>query len=214
MRFIFITGGVVSSLGKGVAAASIGCLLEGHNYKVANIKIDPYLNYDPGTQNPYQHGEVFVTYDGTETDLDLGHYERFTSQKCSRISNFTSGQVYSNVIESERKGHYLGATIQIIPHITDEIKDRIKLLASDDLDFIICEIGGTVGDIESMPILEAIRQMKFDAGRENVLYIHLALAPHVKCAGENKTKPVQHSVRELREIGIQPTLFFAVVNTN
>jgi len=201
IKFIFITGGVVSSLGKGLAAASIGALLESRGLKVTLQKCDPYINVDPGTMNPFQHGEVFVTEDGAETDLDLGHYERFTNTKTLNMHNVTTGRVYHSVISKERRGGYLGATVQVIPHITDEIKDRIKAPAKD-VDVAIVEIGGTVGDIESLPFLEAIRQMKADVGKEHVLYIHLTLVPHIGVAGELKTKPTQHSVRTLREIGI------------
>ena len=205
-KFIFITGGVVSSLGKGIAAASIGKLLESRGFRVTFLKFDPYINVDPGTMNPYQHGEVYVTEDGAETDLDLGHYERFTSAVMSQDNNVTSGQVYYSVIMKERRGDYLGKTIQVIPHITDEIKSRIKKLARKDVDIVIVEIGGTVGDIESLPFLEAIRQFRFQVGRENVLYIHLTLVPYIKAAREIKTKPTQHSVQRLREIGIQPDI--------
>ncbi len=205
-KFIFITGGVVSSLGKGIAAASIGRLLESKGFRVTFLKFDPYINVDPGTMNPFQHGEVYVTEDGAETDLDLGHYERFTSTVMSKDNNVTSGQVYYSVIMKERRGDYLGKTIQVIPHITDEIKFRIKKLAKEDVDVVIVEIGGTVGDIESLPFLEAIRQFPFDVGKENVIYIHLTLVPYIKAAKEIKTKPTQHSVQRLREIGIQPDI--------
>jgi len=205
-KFIFITGGVVSSLGKGIAAASVGRLLESRGFRVTFLKFDPYINVDPGTMNPYQHGEVYVTEDGAETDLDLGHYERFTSTTLSRDNNVTSGQVYYSVIMKERKGDYLGKTIQVIPHITNEIKRRIKKLATSDTDVVIVEIGGTVGDIESLPFLESIRQFRFDVKRENVLYIHVTLVPYIKAAQEIKTKPTQHSVQRLREIGIQPDI--------
>jgi CTP synthase len=201
-KFIFVTGGVVSSLGKGLAAASIGALLEARGVKVTLIKMDPYINVDPGTMNPTQHGEVFVLEDGTECDLDLGHYERFTSTQLTRKNNFTTGQVYDTVIQSERKGKYLGQTVQVIPHITDEIKRRI-MDASNGADVTLVEVGGTVGDIESLPFVEAIRQMKFDLGRENVLYIHLTLVPYIAAAGELKTKPTQHSVAQLRHEGIE-----------
>ena len=204
-KFIFITGGVLSSLGKGLAAASIGALLESRGLKVTLQKLDPYINVDPGTMNPFQHGEVFVLDDGAETDLDLGHYERYTSARLSRRNNFTTGQIYYSVIKKERKGDYLGATVQVIPHITDEIKQNI-LSISDDADVAIIEIGGTVGDIESLPFLEAIRQLKSDLGRENSLYIHLTLVPFIKTSEELKTKPTQHSVMKLREIGIQPDI--------
>jgi CTP synthase len=198
-----VTGGVVSSLGKGLAAASIGCLLEGHGYKVALQKFDPYINVDPGTMSPYQHGEVYVTDDGAETDLDLGHYERFTSMVATRDNNWTTGKIYLSVIQKERRGEYLGRTVQVIPHITNEIKDSIRS-AARDVDVLLVEIGGTVGDIESLPFLEAIRQFRQDVGRENTLYIHLTLVPFIGSAGELKTKPTQHSVRDLRSIGIQP----------
>ena len=204
-KFIFVTGGVVSSLGKGLASAAIGALMESRGLTVANLKMDPYINVDPGTMSPYQHGEVFVTDDGAETDLDLGHYERFTHCSTSRKSNFTTGRVYDSVITKERQGEYLGGTVQVIPHITDEIKSMI-LQAACDVDVLICEVGGTVGDIESLPFLEAIRQFKSDAGRENVIYIHLTLVPFIAAAGELKTKPTQHSVQKLREIGIQPDI--------
>jgi CTP synthase len=203
VKYIFVTGGVVSSLGKGLAAASIGRLLEDHGYKVALQKFDPYINVDPGTMSPYQHGEVYVTDDGAETDLDLGHYERFTSTVASRNSNWTTGKIYLSVIQKERRGDYLGRTVQVIPHITNEIKDAIRL-AGRDVDVVLVEIGGTVGDIESMPFLEAIRQFRLDAGRDNTLYVHLTLVPFIGAAGELKTKPTQHSVRDLRSIGIQP----------
>jgi CTP synthase len=203
VKYIFVTGGVVSSLGKGLAAASIGCLLEGHGYKVALQKLDPYINVDPGTMSPYQHGEVYVTDDGAETDLDLGHYERFTNMVATRNNNWTTGKIYQSVIQKERRGDYLGRTVQVIPHITNEIKDSIRL-AAHDVDVLLVEVGGTVGDIESLPFLEAIRQFRQDAGRENTLYIHLTLVPYIASAGELKTKPTQHSVRDLRSIGIHP----------
>jgi CTP synthase len=203
VKYVFVTGGVVSSLGKGLAAASIGCLLEGHGYKVALQKFDPYINVDPGTMSPYQHGEVYVTDDGAETDLDLGHYERFTSMVASRNNNWTTGKIYQSVIQKERHGDYLGRTVQVIPHITNEIKDSIRS-AAQGVDVLLVEIGGTVGDIESLPFLEAIRQFRQDVGRENTLYIHLTLVPFIASAGELKTKPTQHSVRDLRSIGIQP----------
>jgi len=204
-KFIFVTGGVVSSVGKGISTASIGRLLKARGLSVAIMKLDPYLNGDPGTMSPYQHGEVFVTEDGAETDLDLGHYERFTDENVSRGSNITTGQVYSSVIAKERRGDYLGGTIQVIPHITNEIKDRIHRLADEHQpDVVIVEVGGTVGDIESQPFLEAIRQMRKDEGRRNVLYMHVTLLPRVGATGEMKTKPTQHSVRELRAAGIQP----------
>jgi CTP synthase len=206
-RFIFITGGVVSSLGKGIAAASIGRLLVARGLKVQLQKFDPYINVDPGTMSPYQHGEVFVTEDGAETDLDLGHYERFTDANTSRASNVTAGGIYNTVIRRERRGDYLGATVQVIPHITDEIKHRIRLMAdSSDVDFVITEIGGTVGDIESLPFLEAIRQFPVDVGRRRCMFIHLTLVPYIGHAGELKTKPTQHSVNELRRIGIAPDM--------
>jgi len=203
VKYVFVTGGVVSSLGKGLAAASIGRLLEDHGYKVALQKFDPYINVDPGTMSPYQHGEVYVTDDGAETDLDLGHYERFTSMVATRNSNWTTGKIYLSVIQKERRGDYLGRTVQVIPHITNEIKEAIRH-ASRDVDVVLVEIGGTVGDIESMPFLEAIRQFRLDVGRDNTLYIHLTLVPFIGTAGELKTKPTQHSVRDLRSIGIQP----------
>ncbi|HEY1912471.1 MAG TPA: CTP synthase [Vicinamibacterales bacterium] len=204
-KYIFITGGVVSSLGKGLAAASIGCLLEGHGYKVTMQKFDPYINVDPGTMSPYQHGEVFVTDDGGETDLDLGHYERFTNIITTKNSNWTTGKIYQSVIQKERRGDYLGRTVQVIPHITNEIKDAIRAV-SHDVDVVLVEIGGTVGDIESLPFLEAIRQFRQDVGRDNSLYVHLTLVPFIGAAGELKTKPTQHSVRDLRSIGIQPDI--------
>jgi CTP synthase len=206
-RFVFVTGGVVSSLGKGIAAASIGRLLVARGLTVAMQKLDPYINVDPGTMSPYQHGEVFVTEDGAETDLDLGHYERFTDANTSRASNVTAGGVYDTVIRRERRGDYLGATVQVVPHITDEIKQRIALIAeSSDVDVVITEIGGTVGDIESLPFLEAIRQFPVDVGRRRCMYIHLTLVPFIGHAGELKTKPTQHSVNELRRIGIAPDM--------
>jgi CTP synthase len=203
VKYVFVTGGVVSSLGKGLAAASIGRLLEDHGYKVALQKFDPYINVDPGTMSPYQHGEVYVTDDGAETDLDLGHYERFTNMVATRDNNWTTGKIYLSVIQKERRGEYLGRTVQVIPHITNEIKDSIRS-AARDVDVLLVEIGGTVGDIESLPFLEAIRQFRQDVGRENTLYIHLTLVPFIGSAGELKTKPTQHSVRDLRSIGIQP----------
>jgi len=207
VKYIFVTGGVVSSLGKGLAAASIGRLLEDHGYKVALQKFDPYINVDPGTMSPYQHGEVYVTDDGAETDLDLGHYERFTNMVATRNSNWTTGKIYLSVIQKERRGDYLGRTVQVIPHITNEIKDNIRAASRDgDVDIHIVEIGGTVGDIESMPFLEAIRQFRLDVGRDNAIYIHLTLVPYIGTAGELKTKPTQHSVRDLRSIGIQPDI--------
>ncbi|MBN1478586.1 CTP synthase [Candidatus Sumerlaeota bacterium] len=205
-KYIFVTGGVVSSLGKGIATASIGCLLESGGARVTMMKCDPYINVDPGTMSPFQHGEVYVTADGAETDLDLGHYERFTHSTMSRLNNVTTGQIYKSVIDKERHGDYLGATVQVVPHITDEIKSRIAALGGEGTDVVIVEIGGTVGDIESLPFLEAIRQFAFDVGRENVLYIHLTLLPYLSKAQELKTKPTQHSVKALREIGIQPDL--------
>ena len=204
-KYIFVTGGVLSSLGKGLASAAIGSLLESRGLSVTIQKLDPYLNVDPGTMNPFQHGEVFVTDDGAETDLDLGHYERFTNAKLGKDNNFTTGKIYDAVITKERRGDYLGGTVQVIPHITDEIKNSVKLAASG-VDVVIVEIGGTIGDIESLPFLEAIRQFKTDAGKENVIYIHLTLVPYIGTAGELKTKPTQHSVKELRSIGIQPDI--------
>lgn len=204
-KYIFVTGGVLSSLGKGITASSIGTLLEARGYSVVIKKFDPYLNVDPGTLSPFQHGEVFVTEDGAETDLDLGHYERFLTSNTTKDCNITTGKIYYSVIQKERRGDYLGATVQVIPHITDEIKESILKL-SEDNDFVITEIGGTVGDIESLPFLETIRQFKFDVGEENVLYVHVTLVPFIKSAGELKTKPTQHSVKELREIGIQPDI--------
>lgn len=202
-KFIFVTGGVVSSLGKGIVAASVGALLETRGLKVSMTKADPYINVDPGTMNPFQHGEVFVTDDGAETDLDLGHYERFTSARLRRVNSFSTGQVYDRVLSKERKGDYLGGTVQVIPHVTNEIKDFI-FNASKGADVSIVEIGGTVGDIEGLPFLEAIRQIRYDLGEENVLFIHLTLVPFIKAAKELKTKPTQHSVKELRQLGIQP----------
>src|SRR3954462_3619497 len=202
-KYVFVTGGVVSSLGKGIAAASLAAILESRGIRVTNIKLDPYINVDPGTMSPFQHGEVFVTDDGAETDLDLGHYERFSSAKMRRWNNFTTGQIYESVIRKERRGDYLGGTVQVIPHITDEIKSWI-MLGAGDAEVAIVEVGGTVGDIESLPFLEAIRQLGITLGRDNVCYIHLTLVPFIPAAGEMKTKPTQHSVKELREIGIQP----------
>jgi CTP synthase len=202
-KFIFVTGGVVSSLGKGLAAASLGALLEARGLRVSFLKMDPYINVDPGTMSPLQHGEVFVTDDGAETDLDLGHYERFVETRMSRRNNCTTGQIYDTVIQKERRGDYLGATVQVIPHITDEIKRRI-LLAAEGSDLLIVEVGGTVGDIESLPFLEAIREFRWDLGRENVLYAHVTLVPFIRTAAEVKTKPTQHSVKELTGLGIQP----------
>ena len=204
-KYVFVTGGVVSSLGKGIAAASLGAILESRGIKVTHLKLDPYINVDPGTMSPFQHGEVFVTEDGAETDLDLGHYERFTSAKMSKRNNFTTGQVYDSVLRKERRGEYLGKTVQVIPHITDEIKGKI-MAGAEGADVAIVEVGGTVGDIESLPFLEAIRQMGIEEGRNNVCYIHLTLLPYIPTAGELKTKPTQHSVKELREIGIQPDI--------
>ncbi|MBI5328681.1 MAG: CTP synthase [Deltaproteobacteria bacterium] len=212
-KFIFVTGGVVSSLGKGIASASIGALLESRGLAITLQKLDPYINVDPGTMSPFQHGEVFVTDDGAETDLDLGHYERFTSVRLAKRNNFTTGQVYDAVITKERRGDYLGGTVQVIPHVTDEIKSNILKLA-DGVDVAIIEIGGTVGDIESLPFLEAIRQLRFDLGKENVLYIHLTLIPFINTAGELKTKPTQHSVNKLREIGIQPDILLCRTSRN
>ncbi len=212
-KIIFITGGVLSSLGKGVAAAAIGALLESRGLRVTFQKLDPYINVDPGTMNPFQHGEVYVTEDGAETDLDLGHYERYTTVTLSQENNFTSGRIYNNVITKERRGDYLGGTVQVIPHITDEIKQAI-LKVAPTVDVTIIEIGGTVGDIESLPFLEAIRQLKGDLGKENVCYIHLTLVPYIKSAGEVKTKPTQHSVKELRSIGIQPDILLCRTEKN
>lgn len=206
-KYVFVTGGVVSSLGKGITAASLGRLLKNRGLKISIQKFDPYLNVDPGTMSPYQHGEVFVTDDGAETDLDLGHYERFIDENLSKNSNVTTGKIYWNVIHKERRGDYLGGTVQVIPHITNEIKDRVFRVSKErDVDVVITEIGGTVGDIESLPFLEAIRQIKYDVGRENVLFIHVTLVPYLGKAGELKTKPTQHSVKELRSIGIQPDI--------
>ena len=204
-KFIFVTGGVISSLGKGLSSASIGALLESRGLKVSFLKLDPYLNVDPGTMNPYQHGEVYVTDDGAETDLDLGHYERFTSVRLSCKNNLTAGRVYERVLQRERDGEYLGATVQVIPHVTDTIKEHVRELG-EGTDLLIVEVGGTVGDIESLPFLEAIRQLRSDLGRENTLYVHIALVPYIVTAGELKTKPVQHSVKELRSIGIAPDI--------
>lgn len=212
-KFVFITGGVLSSLGKGLAAASIGALMECRGLRVTIQKLDPYINVDPGTMNPFQHGEVFVTDDGAETDLDLGHYERFTHAVMSKKNNYTSGSIYYSVISKERRGDYLGGTVQVIPHVTDEIKSCIRG-AVDGFDIVIVEIGGTVGDIESLPFLEAIRQFRNDIGRENVVYIHVTLVPYMKAAGEVKTKPTQHSVKELRGIGIQPDILLCRTEKN
>ncbi|SHH51179.1 CTP synthase [Clostridium grantii] len=206
-KYVFVTGGVVSSLGKGITAASLGRLLKNRGLKVSIQKFDPYLNVDPGTMSPYQHGEVFVTDDGAETDLDLGHYERFIDENLGKFSNVTTGKIYWSVLSKERRGDYLGATVQVIPHITNELKDRVYRVAKEkDVDVVITEIGGTTGDIESLPFLEAIRQIKYDVGRENVCFIHVTLVPYLKKAGELKTKPTQHSVKELRGIGIQPDI--------
>src|SRR5713101_9438841 len=204
-KYIFVTGGVVSSLGKGVAAASIGCLLESRGLRVTLQKCDPYLNVDPGTMSPYQHGEVYVTDDGAETDLDLGHYERFTSAQLTRDHNWTTGRIYESIISKERRGDYLGKTVQVIPHVTDEIKAAFRKISSD-VDVVIIEIGGTVGDIESLPFLEAVRQMRLELGPENSVLVHVTLVPFIPTAGELKTKPTQHSVKELLSIGIQPDL--------
>ncbi len=204
-KYVFVTGGVVSSLGKGISAASLGAILESRGIKVTHLKLDPYINVDPGTMSPFQHGEVFVTEDGAETDLDLGHYERFTSARMSKRNNFTTGQVYDTVLKKERRGEYLGKTVQVIPHITDEIKSKVKA-GAEGADVAIVEVGGTVGDIESLPFLEAIRQMGIEEGRNNTCYMHLTLLPYIPTAGELKTKPTQHSVKELREIGIQPDI--------
>ena len=206
-KYIFVTGGVVSSLGKGITAASLGRLLKNRGFNVTIQKFDPYINIDPGTMSPYQHGEVFVTDDGAETDLDLGHYERFIDINLSKRSNITAGKVYWSVINKERKGDYLGSTVQVIPHITNEIKQNVYRVGKEDnADVVITEIGGTVGDIESLPFMEAIRQVKKDVGRNDVLYIHVTLVPYINAAGELKTKPTQHSVKELRSIGIQPDM--------
>ena len=212
-KYVFVTGGVVSSLGKGIAAASLGAILESRGIKVTMLKLDPYINVDPGTMSPFQHGEVFVTDDGAETDLDLGHYERFISQRMGKRNNFTTGQIYETVIKKERRGEYLGKTVQVIPHITDEIKAHIKR-GAEGADVAIVEVGGTVGDIESLPFLEAIRQMGFEEGRNNTCYIHLTLLPWIPTAGELKTKPTQHSVKELREIGIQPDILLCRADRN
>src|SRR6201982_205817 len=204
-KYIFVTGGVVSSLGKGVAAASIGCLLESRGLRVTLQKCDPYLNVDPGTMSPYQHGEVYVTDDGAETDLDLGHYERFTSAKLTRDNNWTTGRVYESILSKERRGDFLGKTVQVIPHVTDEIKSAFRQVCHD-VDVVIIEIGGTVGDIESLPFLEAIRQMRLELGSENAIFVHVTLVPFIATAGELKTKPTQHSVKEMLGIGIQPDI--------
>ncbi len=204
-KYVFVTGGVVSSIGKGLAAASVGALMEARGLKVTHVKLDPYINVDPGTMSPYQHGEVFVTDDGAETDLDLGHYERYTRARMTRQNNFTTGRIYEAVIDKERRGEYLGATVQVIPHVTDEIKSRVRA-ATEGVDLAIVEIGGTVGDIESLPFLEAVRQMKVELGPQNAISMHVTLVPFIPTAGELKTKPTQHSVKEMREIGIQPDL--------
>lgn len=211
-KYIFVTGGVLSSLGKGLASASIGMLLERRGLKITIQKLDPYINVDPGTMNPFEHGEVYVTEDGTETDLDLGHYERFTNAKLTKQNNFTTGKIYDQVIKKEREGEYLGHTVQVIPHITNEIKQSIELMSKDDIDIAIIEIGGTIGDIESLPFLEAIRQFRTDVGYHNVLYLHLTYVPYIQTAGEVKTKPTQHSVKELRSIGIQPDILLCRIN--
>ena len=206
-KFIFVTGGVVSGLGKGITAASLGRLLKARGLKVASQKLDPYINVDPGTMSPYQHGEVFVTEDGAETDLDLGHYERFIDEDLNRWSNLTTGKVYWSVLNKERRGEYLGKTVQVIPHITDEIKGFIySAVKHSDPDVLICEVGGTVGDIESQPFLEAIRQIGLEAGRENALYVHVTLIPYLECSGEHKSKPTQHSVKTLQGMGIRPDI--------
>src|SRR5210317_1889501 len=209
--YVFITGGVVSSLGKGITSACLGAILESRGLSISMIKLDPYINVDPGTMSPFQHGEVYVTEDGAETDLDLGHYERFVRTTMGKRNNYTTGRIYLNVIQKERRGDYLGGTVQVIPHITDEIKRCIKLVAGS-VDIVIVEIGGTVGDIESLPFLEAIRQFRTDVGKENALYIHLTLVPYIDTAGEVKTKPTQHSVKELRSIGIQPDILLCRTN--
>jgi CTP synthase len=213
-KYVFVTGGVVSSIGKGLASASVGALLEARGLRVTHMKLDPYINVDPGTMSPYQHGEVFVTDDGAETDLDLGHYERFTTAKMTRQNNITTGRIYEAVISKERRGEYLGATVQVIPHITDEIKARVQDCTDGaNVDVAIIEVGGTVGDIESLPFLEAIRQIKIEAGRENALSMHVTLVPYIETAGEMKTKPTQHSVKEMREIGIQPDILICRTKT-
>jgi len=211
-KYVFVTGGVVSSIGKGLASASVGALLEARGLRVTHMKLDPYINVDPGTMSPYQHGEVFVTDDGAETDLDLGHYERFTTARMTRQNNITTGRIYEAVISKERRGEYLGATVQVIPHITDEIKARVRD-ATDGVDVAIIEVGGTVGDIESLPFLEAIRQIKIEAGPQNALSMHVTLVPYIETAGEMKTKPTQHSVKEMREIGIQPDILICRTKT-
>jgi len=212
-KYLFVTGGVVSSLGKGIAAASIGCLLESRGLRVTLQKCDPYLNVDPGTMSPFQHGEVFVTDDGAETDLDLGHYERFTHAALTQANNVTSGRIYERILAKERRGDYLGKTVQVIPHVTNEIKAAIKKISTDDVDIVIIEIGGTVGDIESLPFLEAIRQMRHELGRENSAFVHVTLVPWIAAAGELKTKPTQHSVKELRALGIQPDMLLCRTET-
>ena len=212
-KYVFVTGGVVSSLGKGIAAASIGCLLESRGLRVTLQKCDPYLNVDPGTMSPFQHGEVFVTDDGAETDLDLGHYERFTHAPLTQANNITSGRIYERILAKERRGDYLGKTVQVIPHVTNEIKAAINKISTDDVDIVIIEIGGTVGDIESLPFLEAIRQMRHELGRENSAFVHVTLVPWIAAAGELKTKPTQHSVKELRAIGIQPDMLLCRTET-
>ena len=204
-RYVFITGGVVSSLGKGIAAAALAALLQARGYRVRIRKLDPYLNVDPGTMSPYQHGEVFVTDDGAETDLDLGHYERFTGRSANKHDNITTGRIYRNIIERERRGDYLGGTVQVIPHVTDEIKNFVTS-GNDDYDFVLCEIGGTVGDIEAMPFLEAIRQLHNELPRQSAVFVHLTLMPYIPAAGELKTKPTQHSVKELQALGIAPDI--------
>ena len=204
-RYIFVTGGVVSSLGKGIASASLAAILEARGLKVTMLKLDPYINVDPGTMSPFQHGEVFVTEDGAETDLDLGHYERFIRTTMGKRNNFTTGRVYQHVLRKERRGDYLGGTVQVIPHITDEIKRRV-IEGAGDADIALCEIGGTVGDIESLPFLEAVRQLKVELGSNRAMFMHLTLVPYIATAGEIKTKPSQHSVKELRSIGIQPDI--------
>ena len=213
-KCIFVTGGVVSSLGKGIAAASLGCLLESRGLRVTLQKFDPYLNIDPGTMSPFQHGEVFVTDDGAETDLDLGHYERFTHARLTQANNVTSGRIYERILAKERRGDYLGKTVQVIPHVTNEIKASVRKIATDDVDVIIAEIGGTVGDIESLPFLEAIRQMRHELGRNNCVFVHVTLVPWIAAAGELKTKPTQHSVKELRAIGIQPDILLCRTETD
>ena len=213
-KYIFVTGGVVSSLGKGIAAASIGCLLESRGLRVNLQKFDPYLNVDPGTMSPFQHGEVFVTDDGAETDLDLGHYERFTHAKLTQANNVTSGRIYERILAKERRGDYLGKTVQVIPHVTNEIKAAMRKISTDDVDILIVEIGGTVGDIESLPFLEAIRQMRHELGRENSVFVHVTLVPWIAAAGELKTKPTQHSVKELRSLGIQPDILLCRTETD